>query len=93
MEIELFRVIQELITNAIKHSGADEIYVQLITDAEGLTIVVEDMGVGFDMAKLKSKGIGLQNLKNRIEKIGGIYHLESTINKGTTIIIEIKNQD
>lgn len=93
VEIELFRVIQELITNAIKHSGADEIYVQLITDAEGLTIVVEDMGVGFDMAKLKSKGIGLQNLKNRIEKIGGIYHLESTINKGTTIIIEIKNQD
>ncbi len=93
VEIELFRVIQELITNAIKHSGADEIYVQLITDAEGLTIVVEDMGVGFDITKLKTKGIGLQNLKNRIEKIGGIYHLESTINKGTTIIIEINNQD
>jgi len=90
-EIELFRVIQELITNAIKHSQSKEIYVQLISDAEGLNIIVEDYGVGFNVDKLKSKGIGLQNLKTRVEKIGGTYHFESSIGNGTSTIIEVKN--
>jgi signal transduction histidine kinase len=90
-EIELFRVIQELITNAIKHSQSKEIYIQLISDDEGLNVIVEDYGVGFNIDKLKSKGIGIQNLKTRIEKIGGTYHLESTVGKGTSIIIELKN--
>ncbi|RLD44549.1 MAG: hypothetical protein DRI86_07240 [Bacteroidetes bacterium] len=90
-EIELFRIIQELVTNAIKHSKSKEIFVQLISDNEGLNIFVEDYGVGFDMKKLKSKGIGLKNLKMRVDNIGGIYHYESSLGKGTSIIIEIKN--
>jgi len=91
IEIELFRVIQELVTNAIKHSQSKEIFVQLISDNEGLNIFVEDYGIGFDMQKLKSKGIGLKNLKMRIENIGGSYHYETSLGKGTSIIIEVKN--
>lgn len=92
IEVELFRVIQELITNAIKHSQADEIFVQLISDNDGLSVVVEDQGVGFNMRKLKNKGIGLMNLKSRVEKIGGEYNIESSEGQGTTVIIEIKNR-
>jgi signal transduction histidine kinase len=93
VEVELFRITQELITNAIKHSQADEIFVQLISDEEGLRIVVEDNGVGFDMRKLKEKGIGLLNLKSRVEKINGEYHIESSVGNGTNIIIEVKNSN
>jgi len=92
-EVELFRVIQELITNAIKHSRADEIFVQLISDKEGLRVVVEDHGVGFNMKKIKNKGIGLLNLKSRVEKIGGEYNIESSEGQGTTTIIELKNRN
>lgn len=91
-EVELFRIIQELITNAIKHSQATEIFVQLISDKEGLNVVVEDQGVGFNMRKLKNKGIGLINLKSRVEKIGGVYNIESAEGQGTTVMIEIKNR-
>ncbi len=90
-EVELFRVIQELITNAIKHSQADKIFVQKITDDEGLRIIVEDQGVGFNIKKIKNNGMGLFNLKSRINKIGGKYTIESIPGQGTTIIIEINN--
>ncbi len=91
IEIELFRIIQELITNAIKHSQSEDIFVQLISDQEGLSVMVEDHGIGMELTKLKSKGIGLKNLKNRVENIGGDYHIETAINKGTSVIIDIKN--
>ncbi len=91
IEVELFRIIQELITNSIKHSQADEIFVQLISDDEGLRIVVEDNGVGFNIRKLKGKGIGLINMKSRVEKFKGEYHIESSEGNGTTVIIEVKN--
>lgn len=91
-EVELFRVIQELITNAIKHSQAKEIFVQLISDKDGLRVLVEDQGVGFNMKKIKTTGLGLLNLKSRIEKIGGEYTIESSIGQGTTIMIELKNR-
>ncbi len=90
-EIELFRIIQELVTNAIKHSQSDIIYIQLMSDEEGLNIFIEDHGIGFDISKLKTKGIGLKNLKKRVETIGGEYHYETAVGKGTSIIIEIKN--
>ena len=92
VEIELFRVIQELITNAIKHSHSKDIFVQLISDEDGLTVMVEDHGVGFDINNMKSNGIGLINLKKRVENIGGEYHLESAPKNGTSVIIEVKNR-
>jgi signal transduction histidine kinase len=89
IEIELFRVIQELITNSIKHSHSNDIFVQIITDNESQSITVEDHGVGFDMKNIVSNGIGLQNLRNRIEKIGGNIHIDSAPGKGTSIMIDL----
>jgi signal transduction histidine kinase len=92
IEIELFRVIQELITNAVKHSQAKEIFVQLIADNDGLNITVEDHGIGFDIKTVNSNGLGLKNLKSRVEAVGGDVHFESAVGKGTSVMIEIKNQ-
>ena len=89
IEIEIFRIIQELITNAIKHSKSDEIFIQQINDGETMSITIEDQGIGFDITKLKGKGIGLNNLRSRAENIGAIYHYETAPGQGTSVSIEI----
>ncbi len=89
VEIELFRIVQELVTNAIKHSLATEIFVQMISDQEELTLMVEDHGVGFDMNSIGEKGLGLKNLQARVNQIGGEYHYETAPGKGVNVIITL----
>ncbi|OYT11821.1 MAG: hypothetical protein B6I18_02860 [Bacteroidetes bacterium 4572_112] len=93
IEIEIFRIIQELITNAIKHSKSDEIFIQQINDNDSMSITIEDQGIGFDITKLKGKGIGLDNLRMRAENIGAIYHYETAPGQGTSVSIEIKSDN
>jgi signal transduction histidine kinase len=88
-EIALFRVIQELVTNVIRHAQTDEIFVQFVGADDRLNIIVEDHGIGFDKDNIKSEGIGLNNLKERIESIGGEFTIDSIPGEGTTIIIDI----
>lgn len=88
-EITLFRVIQELVTNVIRHAQTDEIFVQFVGSNDRLNIIVEDHGVGFDKDNIKSEGIGLNNLKERINNIGGEFTIDSIPGEGTTIIIDI----
>jgi signal transduction histidine kinase len=88
-EITLFRVIQELVTNVIRHAQTDEIFVQFVGADDRLNIIVEDHGIGFDKDNIKSEGIGLNNLKERVESIGGEFTIDSIPGEGTTIIIDI----
>ena len=88
-EIEIYRIIQELVTNAIKHAKAQEIVIQFITDGDNLNIIVEDDGVGFDPAKIKSNGLGLANIYERTKKLNGRFSIDSAIGNGTTIIFDI----
>jgi len=88
-EIEIYRIIQELVTNAIKHAKAQEIVIQFITDGDNLNITVEDDGVGFDPAKIKSNGLGLANIYERTKKLNGRFSIDSAIGNGTTIIFDI----
>ena len=89
VEIQLFRVIQELITNVIKHAKASEINIQLTKYEESLNIIVEDNGIGFDPQKVSNEGMGLNNLENRLIKLGAEYHIDSAPGNGTTIIINL----
>ncbi|MBL7912072.1 MAG: sensor histidine kinase [Bacteroidia bacterium] len=90
-ETVLYRVIQEIVANIIKHAKATEISLQLIKHEKELSIIVEDNGVGFDTSKINSfEGIGLKNIISRIEFINGSVHFDSTINRGTTVVIEVK---
>ena len=89
IEITLFRVVQELITNVIRHAQTNEVFVQFSGAGSHLSIMVEDHGVGFNINDVKSNGIGIENLKSRVQSVGGAFTVDSVIGEGTTIIIEI----
>jgi signal transduction histidine kinase len=84
-ETILFRVVQEIINNAIKHARASRIYVQLIKeDDDTLQILIEDNGIGFDIHDTKNKaGLGLNNIASRIEFLKGKLNIDSAPDKGT----------
>ncbi|MES2838087.1 MAG: sensor histidine kinase [Bacteroidota bacterium] len=89
-ETTLFRVLQEIVNNIIKHAKANYISVQLIQHEKELTLMVEDNGVGFDTTKINSfEGIGLKNIQSRVAFLNGSINFDSTENKGTTIVIEV----
>lgn len=91
LELTLFRIVQELITNIIKHSYATKANIHLTNHGETLNILVEDNGKGFHTDKIltKSNGIGLRSIDKRISYLNGTLHLESEPDKGATIIIDI----
>ena len=91
LEITIFRMIQELCTNIIKHSKATEvnIYLTLHSNSE-INIIIEDNGIGFDYKKIAKKdGIGLKNIETKINQLKGTLTIDSVINKGTNILIDI----
>lgn len=91
LELLLFRSIQELCSNILKHAQATEVNIYLTQhDTSEINIMIEDNGIGFDMKLLKNKnGIGLKNLERKIEQWHGSLSIDSQISKGTTIIIEL----
>lgn len=92
-EMVLFRMVQEAMNNAIKHSKAKNIDVQLMYGTEIFQLSITDNGIGFNPANLQAQqtGIGLKSMQNRAGLIGGIFSVLSDSATGTSIIIEIKN--
>ncbi len=90
-EIILYRVIQELVNNTIKHAQAKKVMIQMIKhDNDMLNIIVEDDGIGFNTKDTNNvEGIGLKNIQSRIEYINGDVVFDSTSGKGTTVIIDV----
>ncbi|GEM_PF-454340 len=90
IEINLYRIIQELISNILKHSKASEVSIQLLKKEKQLNIVVEDNGMGFDVNQAKSrKGMGLKNIESRVNSLNGEFNIDSGKGAGTTITIDI----
>ncbi|MBC3759248.1 sensor histidine kinase [Hyunsoonleella sp. SJ7] len=87
-EVNVFRIIQELVTNSLKHAEAKTINVQLSLRDNTLQITVEDDGKGFDKDKVDSDGIGLSNVQSRIDYLKAEVDFVSNEN-GTSYIIEI----
>ena len=79
----IYRVIQEALNNCVKHSQASEVRVMMQRDAEGLTISVQDDGVGFDPEH--NKGLGLLGMMERVGALGGHFHIESQPGRGTVL--------
>jgi len=93
VQLHIYRIVQELLSNAIKHSRATNIMLQCSQNAEMVFITLEDNGIGFDTAMLAdSKGMGLDNLKNRIEFLKGKFEIQSSADEGTTINIELNTR-
>lgn len=83
----IYRIFQELITNAIKHSGGNEILADLVQSGSQVQITVEDNGKGFQASGEKQNGIGLSNIKSRVDYLKGNMNIESNTTLGTTINI------
>lgn len=88
----LFRVIQEILNNIAKHAAATEISLNLDKVADGFEITVSDNGRGFDAAGIKSEGIGLRNIRDRIKLINGNLDIKSEIGKGTAVKINLPHE-
>jgi signal transduction histidine kinase len=88
-EIIVYRIVQELLNNILKHAVASEVFVQLIRENDRLNIVVEDNGKGFDTAMLENnKGAGWVNIRSRVEYLKGQLDVHSEPGKGTLVNIE-----
>ena len=87
-EISIYRIIQELLSNVLKHAKATEVTISLTRNDGNLNIIVEDNGKGFD-ANMNYEGIGLKNIRSRVEKLNGQVKFDSVIDRGTTVIIDL----
>jgi signal transduction histidine kinase len=86
VEMTLFRVLQECATNIHKHAQASAVSVTLQADGKQLSLTVEDNGQGFDTSNLEaSGGMGLKNIRNRVETAGGTLDVASAPEKGTRV--------
>ena len=82
----LFRVLQQALHNAVKHSGVKRFEVQLWGTPTEIHLTVSDLGIGFDVeAALKSQGIGLTSMKERMRLVGGDLSIDSQPQRGTAI--------
>jgi two-component system NarL family sensor kinase len=88
----VYRIIQELVNNILKHAGATRALVQMIRKGEALSITVEDNGRGFDKNILRdNNGMGYHNLQNRVTYLNGTMDIQTSEGKGTSVNIEIPN--
>ena len=89
IENELFRMVQELLSNTLRHAKASELELYLNQTANQLVLRIQDDGVGFDTSKKKAGSYGLLNVKERISSVGGTVKIISIPNQGTSIEIKI----
>lgn len=92
-ELSVYRMVQELIQNVVKHAKADEALVQLSYNDGILNITVEDNGVGMQPEKGKTAGLGLKSIQNRIASLGGSMDISSDEASGTSVILEFVTPD
>jgi signal transduction histidine kinase len=86
-ELVVYRIVQELLHNTVRHAQATQALVQLSFAPGVLSLTVEDNGIGFDPAAVK-RGIGLANLQSRADAYGGRVDVDSFPGKGTATYIE-----
>jgi signal transduction histidine kinase len=87
--LTLYRVVQEALINAAKHSGAVEVLVQLKAETVGLVLTIIDDGVGFDVPAKWGKGLGLISMRERVEATGGRLSVRATPGSGTHLEVTV----
>jgi two-component system, NarL family, sensor kinase len=90
VETVLYRVIQECVNNVIKHAGANALDISLVRDADGISATVEDNGKGFVLSQQDNPdGMGLKNIRTRINFLKGTVDFDTTPGKGTLVAIYV----
>ncbi|MDD2792489.1 MAG: ATP-binding protein [Sediminibacterium sp.] len=93
-DIILFRIIQEVVNNILKHSGANRIDIQITKDQKTISIEIMDNGIGFnaDIARNENQGIGMKNIYSRAKLINTNVNIISATGEGTKVILTLKTQ-
>ncbi|NLI68234.1 MAG: sensor histidine kinase [Bacilli bacterium] len=89
VEDQLFRIVQEAISNALRHAEANRIDVLLIVRDQRIILRIVDDGKGFDMETIGTGSYGLENMKERAQDLGGTCHIVSLPNKGTKVEVQV----
>ncbi|MDB5206134.1 MAG: hypothetical protein JWR72_1209 [Flavisolibacter sp.] len=88
IKLAVYRILQEHLTNVVKHAEAKHVEVTLRQSQEKVTLVVVDNGKGFDTAQ-NSDGIGLRNMRSRAESLMGIFSIDSQPGKGSSLFVQL----
>lgn len=91
IQIEIYRVIQEALSNVQRHAAPSYVEVQLTLHEDYINLIIEDNGNGFETSETKH-GLGIANMKSRVEMIGGKIDIDSQPARGTVINIDIQVQ-
>ena len=91
VEEGLYRVAVEALNNALRHSFANRVTVRLLQDEQRVTFVVQDDGIGFDPAAVRTRGggLGLRGMEERVARLGARFLLKSAPGKGTEVRVEV----
>jgi signal transduction histidine kinase len=90
LELALYRILQELLNNTLKHAQATEVNISFMADNQQLTIIYQDNGKGFDMETLTKRGLGLSNIESRVDMIHGKLTYIPTVEKGVEVVIRVE---
>lgn len=91
VEDQLFRILQEALSNTLRHAKANALHVMLVERDGNIILRATDDGIGFDMEKLKTGSYGLQNMRERAYEVGGSYKVVSLPKQGTRIEVKVPN--
>jgi len=89
IETTLYRIVQEALTNVVKHARATTVSILLVRRSDRVTVLIEDDGGGFIPAEPRADGLGLLGMRERVELIGGRLKIESSHESGTTVAVEV----
>ena len=89
VETTLYRIVQEALTNIVKHAEATKVSILLVRKATTATVVIEDDGKGFDIEDVRAEGMGLAGMRERVELHDGRLTVESSPTSGTTLVAEV----
>ncbi len=89
LENAIYRIVQEGLTNAYKHSKSDRVRVELVEHDDHLCIRIQDWGIGFDPAAVEDKGYGLEGIRERARLLGGSTVVESAPQHGACITVDL----
>lgn len=95
IELSVYRIIQELLQNILKHASATQAMIQLSFADDLLNITIEDNGKGFDIADAEQnkRGIGLRNIADRVTALNGHWDIQSAKGRGTTVYLEFETKN
>ena len=89
LETTLYRIVQEALTNVVKHAHARKVSIVLMRRGSRVTALIEDDGEGFDLEQTRDEGVGLLGMRERVQLLDGRIKLESSPGVGTTLAVEV----